>query len=381
MADFAGFWSYVHDDDRNSGGRVLSLSERLAEAFQLLSADPLKLFVDRDLQWGDEWEKRIANALQQTTFFIPIVTPSYFRHDECRKELLNFAGAAKQFGVEQLLLPIYYVKVDELEAEGPPTDEAMAIIKRTQWVDFRDVRLLGESDSEHCVLVDKLASRLLQAAEDIEDQPPLEPPESAGLVEVVASSEVDGGSESDSEEGYLELLAKGEVALPLWTETVQAIGAEIAKFGELTDESSKEMQAEEDAGTASFAGRLATANKFAVRLQGPADRLVDLGSEYVAHLFDVDSAVRTMIRFAKEDEDVRAAEGVQTLFRSIFEMAQVSRESMNGAQTLSGIIGQNAGFSRELRKPLKKIEGALRNMVDAQSILDGWADDIDGLLD
>ena len=63
------------------------------------------------------------------------------------------------------------------------------------------------------------------------------------------------------------------------------------------------------------------------------------------------------------------------------KMAQVSRDSMNGAQTLSEIIGQNAGFSRELRKPLKKIEGALRNMVDAQSILDGWTDDIDGLLD
>ena len=281
-------WSYVHDDDENSGGRILSLSERLAEAFQLLSADPLKLFVDRDLQWGDEWEKRIANALQQTTFFIPVVTPSYFRHDECRKELLKFAGAAKQFGVEQLLLPIYYVKVDELEAEAPPTDEAMAIIKRTQWVDFREVRLLDESDSEHRVLVDKLASRLLQAAEDIEDQPPLEPPEPAGLAEVVASSEVDGDGESDAEEGYLELLAKGEAALPLWTETVQAIGAEIAKFGELTDESLKEMQAKKKRTQEPHHSRadLRPLTSLQFGLQGPADRLCrSKGSEYVRDIY------------------------------------------------------------------------------------------------
>lgn len=46
-----------------------------------------------------------SQALQETTFFIPIITPSYFRSEPCRKELLDFARAARQFGVEQLILP------------------------------------------------------------------------------------------------------------------------------------------------------------------------------------------------------------------------------------------------------------------------------------
>ncbi|MGO9899657.1 MAG: toll/interleukin-1 receptor domain-containing protein [Solirubrobacteraceae bacterium] len=103
----AGFWSYVHADDEAEGGRIIGLADRLAAEYEISTAAPLSLFVDRhDLRWGDAWRERIESALIGTTFFIPIVTPRYFRSHECRRELLTFWAQAQRSKVGRLLLPV-----------------------------------------------------------------------------------------------------------------------------------------------------------------------------------------------------------------------------------------------------------------------------------
>jgi len=89
MQDIAGFWSYAHADDKNDGGAVVRLAKRVMSEYALLSGEWLRLFIDRDLEWGDEWKRRIDQALQETTFFIPIITPTYFISEECRRELAS----------------------------------------------------------------------------------------------------------------------------------------------------------------------------------------------------------------------------------------------------------------------------------------------------
>jgi len=86
----AGFWSYAHEDDMLDGGNILKLSRLIMEEYNLLSGEPLSLFVDRnDIAWGEEWRERINSSLAETTFFIPIITPRYFTRPECRRELLE----------------------------------------------------------------------------------------------------------------------------------------------------------------------------------------------------------------------------------------------------------------------------------------------------
>ena len=61
--------------------------------------DVLDLFMDRtDIRWGDEWKARIEGAIAGTTFFIPVVTPSYLRSQACRDELFQFAREAGSAG-------------------------------------------------------------------------------------------------------------------------------------------------------------------------------------------------------------------------------------------------------------------------------------------
>jgi hypothetical protein len=376
MTDLAGFWSYAHLDDKNSGGRVLGLSQRISEAFQLLSGEELKLFTDRKIEWGEEWESRIQEELERTTFLIPIITPSYFRQDYCRKELLQFASAAKRFGVEQLLLPVYYVDVPAIEVDEAPSDEAVAIIKATQWADARAVRLENESSAAHRKFVDELAQRLVAIAAETEVQParprsqtPLRTTAEAGIVDIQS----EGPDEAD---GSLDVLARGEEVLPRWIETIQGITSTMGDVQTITNESTVEMKSK---GGNSFAGRLAVANRFAQRLDPPAERLVSLGSDYVSQLFEVDPAVKALLQAAREEEDEAPSDEVQQFTEAIAELAGTSRESMEQVEVLAGTLHQNARFSRELKRPLRKMEGALRSMMDAQAILDRWLLEIEEL--
>src|ERR1700722_10655224 len=143
----AGFWSYAHDDNKLDGGAILELARLVKEEYNLLSGEPLELFVDRDsIAWGEEWRERIDSSLAQTTFFIPVITPRYFRRPECRRELLEFVAKARSLGVEELLLPILYIETKSLSAEN--TDDVVALVAKTQYVDWHTYRLLEPKSRE-----------------------------------------------------------------------------------------------------------------------------------------------------------------------------------------------------------------------------------------
>jgi hypothetical protein len=140
----------------------------------LITGQDLELFLDReDLQWGHQWRLRINDALQETTFFIPVVTPRYFLSQECRNELLKFAGYARSLGAEELLLPILYVDVDDLKEDS--SDDAKALIAGTQYADWRDLRLFGESSEEYVRAVNKLARRLADISKSYSARPTVIP--------------------------------------------------------------------------------------------------------------------------------------------------------------------------------------------------------------
>ena len=43
-----GFWSYARDDNELDNGAILKLADLIAREYNLLSGEPLKLFVDQD---------------------------------------------------------------------------------------------------------------------------------------------------------------------------------------------------------------------------------------------------------------------------------------------------------------------------------------------
>jgi len=201
---FDAFWSYAHDDDDKSGGKVRQVAQALEDEFSLVTGDDLQLFLDRkSLKWGDVWRERVEEAIGEVPFFIPIITPKFLKSDECRRELVKFSGEAKSRGMDALLLPILYIDVQGLTEDNP--DEVLALIARTQYVDWTKFRLLDPSDSRVQQAVNDLALRIRDLKQEV----------------TTTSLAIEGTSATGELTELDETLAEIELRLPDWMKSVE----------------------------------------------------------------------------------------------------------------------------------------------------------------
>jgi TIR domain len=350
-----GFWSYVHADNEAEGGRIVRLAGRLRSEYSVLTGDGLQVFVDReDLAWGDEWRRRIAEALTGTTFFIPIITPRYFRSEECRRELLTFAGHARSLGVTELLLPIVYAEVPNLDETND--DEAVALIARTQYVNWSDLRLMDEASEAYRQGVNALAKRLMDVAQALEGRPVVVPEPS-----------------EEEELGLVDLMAQAEAALPRWLGVMEQLGPLAEEIGAVLNRASERAQ-ESDARGKGFAGRIVALRQLAQELEPLTTRILEAGTDYASEVVTIDPGILTLIR-AAETETVGNDEALETyceLVESIEEAAQGTRELATSVEEAIDGLRSLQGLSRDIRPPLKKMEDGLRGIVDAQAVIEEW---------
>ena len=264
-----------------------------------------------------------------------------------------------------------------------PEDKLMAMVKAIQRVDLRDIRLKNETDAEHRAMVNGLASRILRIATETEAKPASKPapPATIAASPSASSASMDEAGDQEDEAGFLEVLAEGEQALPKWSATIQAFGEELQAINEATEKTTAEVKAEDQSGRGTFASRLATASRLAKRLEPPAARLTTLGQEYAEQLITIDPAIQTLIRLARENEELRRDEDAIKMFSEIRGLAQASGTATGELMVLTKVMDENAGMSRELRRPLRTIQTALRNVLDGQDVVADWELQIDELLE
>ncbi|MGW9448093.1 TIR domain-containing protein [Streptomyces sp. NPDC055632] len=358
----AGFWSYTHRDDQLDEGRIARLSEQIANAFEIITGEPLEIFLDKkSIEWGDAWRMRLDSALTGTTFLIPIVTPKFLKSQECRREVIKFAGHAASLGLEELLLPIHYVNVPQLAqgAEEQPDDEVVELIAKRQWVDWRELRLEEEDSPAYRKEVHKLA---LKISEVIEMAPPIRP---------VESPQSSRGPEEQP--GFIEVMAKAEEALPTWLDTVQRFAGIIALIGQESVWASEKMNSS-DARGGGFAGRMRVAEQLAERLTVPVGEVDELGTQYWDALSSIDPGIIGFIRRAGEsdlsEEDRQAA---QEFFKEIAELSSVTKGTTAQLQEFSDSIGGAARSSSRLRPQFRTIQAAVQKVIDGQTVIDEWS--------
>jgi hypothetical protein len=358
----AGFWSYAHKDDKQVKGRIVRLADEIRDAYSLLTGDDLKVFVDREeLAWGHQWRSRIDAAVQDTTFFIPIVTPRYFASTECRRELLKFVGHAASIEALELLLPILFVDVDDLTEDSG--DEAKSHIARTQYVDWRDLRLSDESSENYQRAVAKLAGRLVEIGREYARRPTVIP-NPLDLLEAAADSD------TSEEPGLVDLMAQMEGELPQWGETMKALPPAIREIGELVTAATADLDA---ANTSSkpFAQRVLVFRKLADNLQEPAARIAKTGEDYAAHLVGVDGGMRAFIEQVAQ-EGSADDESIASFFDSVVQAAEVSRTVVVSLTNLNSSMKVPAKQSKDLRPVLSQISQGLQAVLDGQTVFDEW---------
>jgi methyl-accepting chemotaxis protein len=367
----AGFWSYTHRDNEADGGRLLRLAQHVQAEYELLTGQEIQIFIDRDdIAWGDQWRTRINNALQATTFFIAIVTPRFLQSTECRRELLQFSGEARSLGLQELLLPVLYAPVASLEEGENSGDEIVALLSRTQRVDWTQLRLLDEQSAEYRQAINRLASRLAEISDGIQNNP-------QNLPEIGAA--VDSTEDLEAP-GIVDLLAVAEQTYPRWGETVEEIARCLNELEKIANPYAERMQKNDRAGHG-FKGRLTLIRQFSMDIDPVAEKMLELGSSYTSDLIKIDPAMLTLARMATDATEEADTDGVREFFAIARQLAQSSAEAVAEMRVLSDTLTEVGRTSRDLRKITQKISTALRSMIDGQSIIDEWIRRIDEIDD
>jgi F-box protein 11 len=157
--------SYTRFDDQHHQQYLTTFCERLSGEVQAHTGKPFRIFQDiKDIGWGQPFEQRINTALETITFFIPILTPSFFASDFCRYELKKFLEREAQLGRSDLVLPVYYIEVAALEDNilraDDPLAQTLAARQRIDWRTLRFKSLDDPNDPAARILLEQMARQI-----------------------------------------------------------------------------------------------------------------------------------------------------------------------------------------------------------------------------
>lgn len=204
----AAFMSYVRFDDEHDTGRLTEFRKRLSEEVRVQTGEEFPIFQDRDdISWGQKWKERIEESLDEVTFLIPIITPSFFKSRDCRSELERFLERETKLTRNDLILPVYYIDYPLLNDEARrATDKLAQVIASRYYADWRDLRFepftspqVGRELAQLAVQIRDALERV-QASQETVVQEPAPRPASRQLHEPSPSLPQDAESISESGE-------------------------------------------------------------------------------------------------------------------------------------------------------------------------------------
>jgi hypothetical protein len=370
-----GFWSYAHEDDAAEGGRIVRLRERIQAEYKMLTGSSLDIVVDREhLNWGQNFRARLESAIEDTSFFIPILTETYFQSNECRREFQQFVASARELGLERLVMSIRYSAVRDLSEDSRDTLKALAATM--QYENWQDLRLEDEDSKAYRIGVNRLAQRLVDLTKESETLLPKLPTSghlTRATTGVHESAEPEQHTDDDEDApGYLEKMADFPAISQAWMAQIEKVSrsmnAVTAPFTAFTPS----LQAA-DSQPNPFAAKIQITRRLATALDEPLTEFEADAQEYVAKLVAFDPIVQTMIETLRLSDDENSKQAVA----SIRGLVEASQEAIGKLLSAADTARRYRGMSKDLRPMLRRFETGLRNIADAQSIIDGWGEQLD----
>jgi len=361
MAEIGGFWSYVHADDDADGGRIAQLARDVVAQYEMLTGDSIHLFLDRDdIEWGDEWKPKIDSTLESTAFFVPILTPRYFRSVECRRELNFFARRATAIGIKELVLPILYVDFDALHGESCQ-DDAIVLTRSFHWEVWTSLRFAALDSPEYRRAVSSLAKRLAAASASAEAVETTE-----AVVEAIQDDD-------DPSPGFMDRIARMETALPELASTLDDITREIQNITEIVNPVGEELHRKQAQG-AGFAARLIILNELAQSLDPPVIRMVELANGFTAQLNDVDLGLKVLVESIPREiaEYPEHGDSTKSFVATIRHMVREAETALDIMEQMAKSIEPVEQGSRNARPVLRKLRKAVTLLAEGRSVTREW---------
>jgi len=161
----AAFLSYVRFDDEHEDGRLSEFRKRLSGEVRMQTGEEFPIFQDRnDISWGQNWQKRVDDSIDHSTFLICILTPGFFKSVACRREVERFVEREKKLGRGDLILAVYYVECLQLrDKKQVDKDKIAKLVSSRQYVDWRELRFEPFTSAEAGKSLAQIASQIRDA--------------------------------------------------------------------------------------------------------------------------------------------------------------------------------------------------------------------------
>ena len=167
-----GFFSYSRTDNESLGGVLRGLRDELQAGLQrILGERDLEIFLDEEgIQFGQEWQQRLDQAIDEAVFLFPVMSPAYLASAACCDEFRRFVRHEKQIMPDRgshadgLILPISFIE-EWKEQNCDVTTEA----KLRQCLNLEELQHGGRTDMPE---VRKLLSPLIKRVKKLLDSYP-----------------------------------------------------------------------------------------------------------------------------------------------------------------------------------------------------------------
>lgn len=180
-AKLVGFFSYSREDDTDSKGALSALREAIQSELSMQlgrSSANFQIWQDKEaIPFGTYWEDRIRRGIGEAAFFIPIITPRVVKSKNCAFEFKAFLERERALGRADLVFPLLYIRVSELEAEEQwRADPVLSIVGTRQYFDWRAMRYKDPRSPEAGARIEQFCNNIAGAL----TQPWVPPPKEVG---------------------------------------------------------------------------------------------------------------------------------------------------------------------------------------------------------
>ena len=350
------FWSYAHKDDERSGGAITMLRERIQAEYELQTGNEANIFQDtKDIGWGMDWRSEIDKSLGVTTFFIPILTPTYLRSPHCLAELRTAKARFEDLGFPEGVYPIEFVDCTRVIERLPDDDLATFLSDRQCVRKWMDLRSEDPSSSAYQHGIRDIVEVLLEKEEQWE------------LVPELTNS--DTGINRDEDDGPLDKLESINDCLSSLEITMTKIGEDIEDISSVFNSTTQKKQG----GPRSM---LAYAVLLSKELQAPSEKLNTDCKEYIGLMKQVDRGIDGIVELYQifqdtGDEEILDA-GIRELFSQVAALSTTIDEPFSQVDSFKSILNGFSRLAKALRDPCLKIDMALDNIISSKVIIKSW---------
>ena len=366
-----GFFSYAHGDDvRNS---LTELKQDLITESHQVTGEELQIFFDKDgISWGDLWQDNIVAGIDSSAFFIPILSPLYFKSSNCLAELKQFLEKINRGASKELFLPIYFIDIKDL-ASVQIDEDLLNSVFSYQYEDWRDIRFASRSSEKYRAAVGRLAARLARANSELERKSievedgkrDKENNDNGGLN---VNTEIEDNSHGFLDDSIFNITQQ----LPILEDHLNKATGLMQKIGDIPSKYTIEIQSHQFSDSASLSSIFA---RMSIELQPVSKEYLVEAKRCEDLIFKLDPSIRSVINIQNKFNALAESQDNNSTWReSVAELAINAKTAHENLDKLNDALSALKYFSRILYKPLRDIEQANTIFGSGFEIVANWAE-------